>query len=79
MKIQSAVAKRLSQLLIEQNISQYELAKRMATNQSTIRNIMHETYKSINLETIIKIADSFNITFQEFFNNEIFNRENLDV
>lgn len=79
MKIQSAVAKRLSQLLIEQNISQYELAKRMATNQSTIRNIMHETYKSINLETIIKIADSFNIPFQEFFNNEIFNRENLDV
>ncbi|MBQ8424577.1 MAG: helix-turn-helix transcriptional regulator [Clostridia bacterium] len=79
MKIQSAVAKRLTQLLVDEKISQYELAKRMATNQSTIKNIMHETYKSVNLETIIKIADSFNITFQEFFNSEIFNRENLDV
>lgn len=78
MKIQRAVAVRVSKLLSEHKITQYELAKRMATSQSTIKHIIDEEYKSIKFETLLKIADAFNMTIQEFLNDKIFNQENLD-
>ena len=46
MKIQRAVALRISNLLIKQNISQHELSKRMCTDKSTIKHIIHEEYKT---------------------------------
>jgi len=79
MKIQRAVALRVTNLLIKNNMSQYELSKRMLTDRSTIKHIIHEEYKSIKFETIIKIADAFNMTVQEFLDDELFDRENLDV
>lgn len=78
MKIQRAVAVRVSKLLTEHNITQYELAKRMATSQSTIKHIMDEEYKSVKFETLLKIADAFKMTIQEFLNDKLFNQENLD-
>ena len=46
MKIQRAVAIRVSNLLSQHKITQYELAKRMATSQSTVKHIIDEEYKS---------------------------------
>jgi len=79
MKIQRAVALRTSNLLIKNNMTQYELSKRMLTDQSTIKHIIHEEYNSIKFETMVKIADAFGITVQEFLNDELFERENLDI
>lgn len=79
MKIQRAVALRVTNLLIKNNMSQYELSKRMLTDRSTIKHIIHEEYKSIKFETVVKIADAFGMTIQEFLDDELFKRENLDV
>lgn len=79
MKIQRAVALRISNLLIKNNMNQYQLSKRMLTDQSTIKHIIHEEYKSIKFDTLIKIADGFEMTVQEFLNDDLFARENLDV
>lgn len=79
MKIQRAVALRTSKLLLEKNMTQYALAKKMLTPQTTITHIMHEEYDSIKFETIIKIADAFDMTFQEFLDDDLFKRQNLDV
>lgn len=79
MKIQRAVALRVSNLLIKNNMTQYSLAKKMCTDQSTIKHIIHEEYKSIRFDTLVKIADAFNLTIQEFLNDDLFSRENLDV
>ena len=79
MKIQKAVALRVSNLLIKNNMSQYLLAKKMCTDQSTIKHIIHEEYKSIRFDTLVKIADAFNLTIQEFLNDDLFNRDNLDI
>ena len=78
MKIQRAVAIRVSKLLAKNKITQYELAKRMATSQSTVKHIIDEEYKSIKFETLLKISDAFKMTIQEFLNDEVFNQENLD-
>ena len=79
MKSQKAVALRISNLLIKNNITQYELSKRMLTDQSTIKHIIHEEYKSIKFDTLVKIADAFDMTVQEFLNDDLFKRENLDI
>lgn len=79
MKIQRAVALRITNLLNKHNISQYELSKRMCTDQSTIKHIIHEEYTSIKFETLVKIADAFDMSIQEFLADDLFKRENLDI
>ena len=79
MKIQRAVALKISKLLLEKNMTQYTLAKKMLVSQTTISHIMHEDYKSINFETLIKIADAFDMTIQEFLSDKLFQRDKLDI
>ena len=47
--------------------------------EETLRSIINERYKTVKLDTIILICDGFNMTIQDFFNDDIFKRENLDV
>lgn len=79
MKTQRAFAIRISNLLLEKNMTQYQLSKKMLTSQSTIKNILDESYNDIKFNTIVKIADAFDMTVQEFLNDKIFDRINLDV
>ena len=72
MKLQKAVALRVLQLLDEHKITYYELSKRMLTDASTVKHILHEENKTIKLETIHKMASAFNLTIQDFFNNNLF-------
>ena len=43
--------------MIKNKLSQYEIAKRMNTDKTTIQHILHEDYKSIKLDTVIKINE----------------------
>lgn len=79
MNLQKAVALRMSKLLLERGMKPYELSKKSGLTKQAISNIMNEKYKSMKFETVIKIADGFNMTFQEFVDDDIFKRTNLDV
>ena len=79
MTTQKAVALRISNLLIKNNMTQYALCKRIAMSEETLRSIVNERYKTVKLDTIIQICDGFNISLQEFFADDLFRRENLDV
>ena len=79
MKIQRAVAIRLSKLMLEKNITQYRLSKKMLVPQNTIKHIINEEYSSIKFHTMIKICDAFDMTVQEFLDDPVFDRDNLDV
>ena len=79
MKTSKAVALRISNLLVKNKMTQYSLCKKIAINEAILRSIINERYKTVKLDTIILICDAFGITFQEFFNDELFNRDNLDV
>ena len=79
MTTQRAVALRISNLLVKNNLTQYALCQRIAMPEETLRSIINERYKTVKLDTIILICDGFNMTIQDFFNDEIFKRENLDV
>ena len=79
MTTQKAVALRLSNLLIKNNMNVYALCKKTAMSQSTIRTILNANYKSTRLDTIVNIANGFSMTLSEFFDDDLFKPDNLDV
>lgn len=79
MTTQKAVALRVSNLLVKNNLTQYALCKKIAMPEETLRSIIGERYKTVKLDTIILICDGFDITIQEFFADDLFKRENLEV
>jgi DNA-binding Xre family transcriptional regulator len=79
MKVTRAIALRVSNLMIKNKMSQYELAARMGTNRTTLKHIIDEEYNNIQFRTILRLADAFDMSIQEFFNDELFKRDNLDI
>ena len=79
MKTVSAVALRVSKLLVLKGMSRYQLCRKIAITETTLKHILDEDYKSVNFDTLILLADGFDMSIQEFLNDELFKRENLDV
>lgn len=79
MNICKAVALRMTNLLRKNNMSQYALSMSSGLSKQAIANIVNEKYESIKFDTVIKIADGFNMTLKEFIDDKLFDRENLDI
>ena len=79
MKLQRAVALRVSNLLIKNNMSRYALCKKVVMPEQTLKNIIDERNKDIQLSTIAKIADGFDMSIEEFFNDSLFDKKELDI
>lgn len=77
MTISQAVALRIMELLRIQNMSQYKLEQKANLSHETVKSIMKEKAKGVNLKTIIAIAEGFGMTVSEFLNSELFNFNNL--
>ena len=79
MKLQRAVALRISDLLIKNNMSKYRLCQNIVMPQQTLKNIIDERNQDIKLSTIAKIADGFDMSIEQFFQDSLFDRKNLDI
>lgn len=44
-----------------------------------MKTLMRETNKSVNLRTVMQIAKGLNMTLSEFFNDPIFESEELEI
>lgn len=79
MTISQAVAYRISELLKEQNLTQYKLEQKACLSHDTIKSIMKGKAKGVNLKTVIAIADGFGMTVDQFLNSALFLYDNLDM
>lgn len=79
MKLSTAVAMRISNILREKNMSQYRLERIIAMPHNTLKSLMAERYKSVNLTTIMQIIKGLDITPKEFFDDPIFESDDLDI
>lgn len=79
MTLAEAVSKRTKQLLFKNNKSQYRLIKDTCLSKTTLQSINQGKTRDINLSTVRAISDFFNMSLKEFFDDEIFNTENLDI
>lgn len=65
--LQEAVVRRINQLCKQRNWTYYRLAIEAELSPRTINYIVEGKNKSINLNTIKKIADACGISITEFF------------
>ena len=79
MTVNNAVAKRISRLLCEKNMSQYRLEQESGIQHGSMQCIMNGRNKTVTLSTVIMIARGFGISLTEFLDDEIFNSENLEI
>ena len=78
MTLNKAFALRISDLLIKNNMSKYKLEKESGLTHSAIRYIFNEVNKDVRFSTICKVVSAFNMTLEEFFNDDLFKLKNLD-
>ena len=79
MTANDAVAKRISKLLKEKNMSQYRLEQNSGIQHGSMQCIMNGRNKTVTLSTLILIARGFNIPLVEFLDDEIFSSEELEL
>ncbi len=79
MKLQRAVALRISDLLVLNNLSRYALCKKAALPEQTLKNIIDERNQDIKLSTIAKIAEGFDMSIIEFFDDPLFDKVKLEI
>lgn len=78
MQMNEAVSKRITELLAQQNMTQYQLSSRSGVPKSTVSNIIKCSYDSVKLRIIHEICQGFQITIPEFFQSPLFDEDNLD-
>ena len=78
MKLNEAVACRIKELMKERGITQYQLYLKTGVPQSTLSTIMKCSYPSMKLRIIYEICDGLEIGLEDFFNAEVFRRENIE-
>ena len=79
MTVNDAVAKRIAKLLAEKNMTQYRLEQLSGIQHGHMQWIMSGKSKTVTLSTVMMIAHGFGMTVLEFFNDDSFLYENLDV
>lgn len=79
MTVSEAVARRISNLLQERNMTQYRLEKNSNIQHGTMQCIMNGRNKTVTLSIVIMIANGFGMTVDEFLDDPLFKSEELEV
>ena len=79
MKLSTAVAMRISDILREKNLSQYRLERNIVMPHNTMKTLMSERNRSVNLRTVMQIIKGLDMTTAEFFDDPIFERDDLEL
>ena len=78
MKLNQAISQRLSELLTEKNMTQYQLYTKSGVPKSTIGNVINCFYDSVKLRIIHEMCQGLEIDIPEFFNSPLFAENNLE-
>ena len=78
MQLNEAVSRRLSELMKNRNMTNYQLSMKTGLPKSTIGNLVNCTYDSVKLRVIHEICQGLEINISEFFASPLFEEENLE-
>lgn len=79
MTVNDAVARRISDLLIEKNMTQYRLEQNSGIQHESMECIMQNRNKTVTLSTVMMLAKGFNISLIEFLNDDLFRSIDLEI
>lgn len=78
MQRNQAVSMRLSQLLQEKSMTQYQLFMKSGVPKSTINNVIRGNYTTMKLSILHELCQGLGISLSTFFTSPVFDEENLD-
>ena len=78
MKLNQAVSERLTQLLNEKGMTQYQLYMKSGVPKSTIGNVINCSYDSVKLRVIHEVCQGLGIGLDAFFASPLFDENNLE-
>lgn len=79
MNLNRAFALRLSNLLVEKKMSKYKLEKETGLTHSALRYIFNEVNTDVKFSTIVKVCTALEVTLTEFFDDTLFDLNNLET
>lgn len=79
MKLSTAVALRISNILRERQMSQYRLEKIIAMPHNTMKTLMSERNSGVNLKTVMQIVRGLEMTTAQFFDDPLFESPDLEI
>ena len=77
MTLAEAIKKRIENLCKEKNMNINKLAIASGINPATIRSTLKKKFSNPNTETLYYICIGLDITMTEFFNDKLFDIENI--
>ncbi len=77
MKFNQLISKRTKRLLKERKWTQYQLAQRSALPLSTLSHVLKCKSETLTMETLLNICRGFDISVFAFFDDVMFNPENI--
>ena len=78
LQLNQAVSMRVTELLAQHGMTQYQLFVKSGVPKATINNIIHCAYDSVKLRIIHEICQGFEISLTEFFQSPLFDEVNLE-
>lgn len=78
MQLNKAVSIRLSELLTEKNMTQYQLYQKSGVPKSTIGNVINCSYDSVKLRILHELCQGLEISLPDFFQSSLFEENNLE-
>ena len=78
MCLNEAVSRRLTELLTQKNMTQYQLFIRCGVPKSTISNVVNCVYDSVKLRVLHELCQGLGIGLDEFFHSPLFDEHNLE-
>ena len=78
MQLNEAISARLSELLSERGMTQYQLYMKSGVPKSTIGNVINCSYDSVKLRIIHEMCQGFEINISDFFDSPLFEESNLE-
>ena len=79
MTVNDAVARRITKLLQDKDMTQYRLELDSGIQHGSMQCIMNGRNKTVTLSTVIMLARGFNIPLTEFLDDDLFRSEDLEV
>ncbi len=79
MTVNDAVAIRISYLLKDKKITQYQLEQNSGIQHGSMQCIMSGRNKTVTLTTVMMLARGFEISVLDFLDDEVFRSENLEL
>ena len=78
MKLNQAISQRLTELLNEKKMTQYQLYTKSGVPKSTIGNVINCSYDSVKLRILHELCQGLEISLSQFFASELFDERNLE-